>query len=540
MKQRFWLLWIVTTLFLVACAGQTEDAVDSVESTPTVALIETTVPTPEPVLFSAENLVGIWRGSVAGETGYVMYTPAGQYTVALTRDTLATAPRVTGEYWVEAGQVHLRDVDNAGHWIACDAETVGIYNVATSDSGQLRFETVDDACSEGGFTRNYIFANMLQERIGDAVEIVPPETERNADALPELAAALQTIADTWVAENGVPAFTLLVDAPDLNFKWKGAAGMANPDAGVPMGVDDPFIISSVTKMYTAVAVMQLVEQGKIDLDAPIDRYLAEELVASLQTENVTVRQLLSHTSGLGDFSNGVDANANGLSDFKELVLAEPDTLWNEDAVLAWAAANAPAVGEPDEMFNYSDTNYQLLGKIVEAASGLTLHETLRQQIFEPVGMTHTYFEFREDPVSDVALSNAYYNGTLWNDLDSRSYEWGSGGLVSTVEDQNRFLWAWVNGDLFAAESSKAAMLDWVEAPGCGAYYGFGVWRFIYDECDLPGLGENVGHGGLFNSHAHYWPEQNITIVGTLNANAPELGFIGVMIETMYTLLEFVE
>jgi CubicO group peptidase (beta-lactamase class C family) len=301
-------------------------------------------------------------------------------------------------------------------------------------------------------------------------------------------------------------------------------------------------------MFTAVTILKLVEQGQLNLDDLISVYLPEDLVSQLLIrdgqsygETITVRQLLSHTSGLGDFSNGEDADGNGLPDFKDLVLNEPDTIWIPDTVLEWAIENAPPVGLPGEAFHYSDTNFQLLGKIIENVSGMTLPEAYHQFIFEPAGMTHTYFEFNEAVVPGVngrAVSHAFYNGIDWNNLDSHSYEWGSGGLVSTVEDQNRFLWAWVNDDLFDDPASKTAMSDWVTTGDPGNYYGLGMYHFVIDEWDIPGLGELDGHGGLFNSMAFYWPEQNLTIVGTLNSNEPQFGFVFLMIDVMFTIQNF--
>lgn len=508
------------------------------------AIPEPTVePTEEPALtVSGEDLVGIWLGTVAGERGYIMYTADGQYSLALSQDALTTAPRVSGEYWIEDGQLHIRDLENAGHWAVCEAENIGIYEIIVMDDGKLDFETVDDPCNTGGFTRNYIFANMTQEWLAEPVSM------EGSGANPELAAALQAIADTWVNDYGVPSFILMVDAPDMDFTWKGAAGLADPEADVPAIADDQFIISSGTKMYTAVAIMKLVEEGALNLDDPISLYLPEEYVSRIAVinevsygEEITVRQLLNHTSGLGDFSNGTDENENGIPDFKELVLSEPETLWDETLVIEWAIANVPPVAPPEEMFNYSDTNYQLLGMIIENVAGMTLSDAYRQMIFEPLGMTHTYFEFHEEVVPGVdgrPVSHMYYNGTLWNELDSHSYEYGSGGLVSTVEDQNRFLWAWATGELFDDPATKEAMMVWEETADVGAYYGLGVWNFVLDEWDVSELGTLQGHGGLPNSHAHYWPEQNITIIGTLNSNEPPLGFIGVMIEVMFTVMAF--
>lgn len=557
-KIRYWkVILLIVALLLGGCQSEPQavDTVDESEVVAPTAVPPTDIPptpepepTPEPDLItSAEEMTGIWLGTVAGERGYVMYTEDGRYTVALSQDDLGTTPRVSGEYWFEDGTIHLRDLKNAGHWTVCDAEMIGIYQVVVLENGNLQFQTVDDGCNEGGFTRNYIFANMKQERIGDAVPIEEAEIEAEPEPNPELAQALQRVLDEYAAGSGAGA-VLMVDAPDMNFTWKGAAGMADPEAGLAMVPDDQFIISSGTKMFTAVTLLKLTEHSQLNLEDPISLYLPADLVARLLVvdgkslgETITVHQLLNHTSGLGDFSNGEDADGNGLPDFKDLVLNEPDTIWTPDAVLDWAIENAPPVGAPGEAFYYSDTNYQLLGMIIENVSGLSLAEAYRQFIFEPLGMGHTYFEFNEDVVTGVdgrAVSHAFYNATDWNALDSHSYEWGSGGLVSTVEDQNRFLSAWVNSDLFNNCACEGAMTNWISTGDPGNYYGLGMWRFLIDEWGIPDLGQLYGHGGLFNSLAFYWPEQNITMVGTLNSNEPPVGFVYLMIDAMFTVQEY--
>jgi hypothetical protein len=152
------------------------------EEPPAVAEDPTTLPEPtsEPEsdeeaaitqITSAGEMAGIWLGTIAGEKGYVMYTPDGQFAVSLTEDSLTTAPRVTGEYWFENNQIHMRDLENAGHWAACDESIVGVYEVINSEENKVTFQTVDDACSEAGFTRQFLFANMVQERIGDALPL---------------------------------------------------------------------------------------------------------------------------------------------------------------------------------------------------------------------------------------------------------------------------------------------------------------------------------------------------------------------------------
>jgi hypothetical protein len=180
MKRLF--CFLATLLFLlVACAGGSGDTNSALDE-PTivdVAAEEAPTDTPEPtegppMITQADAMAGIWLGTLAGEFGYFMYTPDGHFMVALSQDALATAPRVTGEYWFEENQIHLSDLENAGHWAECDPDTIGIYNVLDLGEGQIEFQMVEDNCGESGFTRGYLFENMKQEWIAEPVEVVVP------------------------------------------------------------------------------------------------------------------------------------------------------------------------------------------------------------------------------------------------------------------------------------------------------------------------------------------------------------------------------
>jgi hypothetical protein len=177
-----WVLPVTALMFMASCQNVSEATDETSQSDPISAPTDvpsTAVPEPteaEPgMITTAGDMVGIWLGTVAGEKGYVMYTDDGRYTVALIQDDLGSAPRVSGEYWFEDDKIHLRDLENAGHWTVCDAETVGVYEVMVDEDGSVQFQTVEDGCDEGGFTRNYIFANMTQELVGEAVPIAESE-----------------------------------------------------------------------------------------------------------------------------------------------------------------------------------------------------------------------------------------------------------------------------------------------------------------------------------------------------------------------------
>lgn len=179
-------------ILLAACSGDGND-VNSVSADPTeVNVVVEEAPTepaapatamPEPtdtpesnqdLITSADEMIGIWLGTVAAEYGYVMYTADGRFLLALSQEALATAPLVSGEYWFEDDQIHLRDLENVGHWAECEVDTVGVYDVVNLGDGQMQFQMVNDGCGDSGFTRSYVFTNMKQEWVAEPVEVVAP------------------------------------------------------------------------------------------------------------------------------------------------------------------------------------------------------------------------------------------------------------------------------------------------------------------------------------------------------------------------------
>lgn len=162
------IMLVIAALLLVSCQNAPQEAAPTVPQAEESAAVEEADPG---LITSADELAGIWLGIVAGERGYLMYTTDGLFTVALSQEDVGSAPRVSGEYWFEDGKIHLRDLENAGHWAVCDPETVGVYEVKADEDGSVQFITVEDGCDEGGFTRNYIFTNAIQDRVADPVAI---------------------------------------------------------------------------------------------------------------------------------------------------------------------------------------------------------------------------------------------------------------------------------------------------------------------------------------------------------------------------------
>jgi len=263
-------------------------------------------------------------------------------------------------------------------------------------------------------------------------------------------------------------------------------------------------------------MMKLTEQGLIDLDVPIANYVSAEIMDGLHiyegqdySGTLTTRHLLQHTSGLAD--NWTHESG----EFMELVLeGDLDKLWEPEETIRWVKEQYPPLFVPGESLHYADINYMIAGLVIESATGLPLHEVYREQIFGPLGMEHTYMEFREDPrpsISGRTLSHVYYEDVDYTNHRSISADWAGGGLVTTTADMNRFMQSFVNDEIFANPETRAAMFDWVDWEGDDTLdYGLGVMR-------IQGKTLMVwGHLGVGQVLMYYWPDGDVILTGTLN------------------------
>jgi D-alanyl-D-alanine carboxypeptidase len=279
---------------------------------------------------------------------------------------------------------------------------------------------------------------------------------------------------------GVPGVVVLVRSRDGR-TVRLASGYANLAKKTPMRVGDRFRIGSVTKSFVATVVLQLVGEGKLSLDDNIERWLPG-LVPN--GGKITVRQLLSHRSGLFDY----------LADEKVLkpyLTGNFGYVWTPRKLVAVSTAHPPLF-EPGAKFSYSNTNYIVLGLIVEAASGNSVRNELRRRIFKPLGLRSTFL------ARSQRIPGAHAHGYLVNGNDplqdvtlvSPSYTWTAGGIVSTASDVAGFYRALLRGRLL-----KPALLREMETTSDG--YGLGLFK-----THLP-CGDFFGHTGTLASYMTY-------------------------------------
>jgi D-alanyl-D-alanine carboxypeptidase len=265
-------------------------------------------------------------------------------------------------------------------------------------------------------------------------------------------------------------------------------------------------------MFTAVVVLQLIEEGTIELDAPIATWLPDSVP---NADTITVRQLLQHTSGLYDYLE--DRN------FVAQTQREPNREWQPEELVAYATRFPP---NPAGRWDYSSTNYVILGMLVEQVTGQPLAQQMRQRIFEPLGMHQTFFLPQE--AVQGTLAHGYTKGTDITNA-SMSFAFATANIATTAEELQRFGRALFTEDLLRAET-RDLMLQFVS--GRGQYdmpdleYGLGVMRNqlpIRDDAEGQQLASeaglvlgHIGGYGGFRAALWYAPESNVVIALSLN------------------------
>jgi D-alanyl-D-alanine carboxypeptidase len=318
----------------------------------------------------------------------------------------------------------------------------------------------------------------------------PPNDEplRQDAANPALsdAVALQRALDVLTTADGAPG--ALVDVRD------GVQGLTLVSGSAIAGSDQPMVgeegryrAGSLTKSFTAVAVLALAESGAFELDDAIDTHLPGVVMgsaegAAIDGREISIRELLQHTSGLPNYT-----------DYIESVPDEPVAV--EDQI-ALALAHEPSFAPPGSSWRYTNTGYLVLGMLIERVSGQRLAAVLDERIFAPAGLVDTYWP---EPMERALRGPHAHNYTPAPDgalIDVTELEptiaGAAGQLVSTPRDLNRFWQALFAGELLGAQTLQA-MLMTVPLPerfGKDAGYGLGVYRL-----PLSCGGFYWGHGG---------------------------------------------
>jgi len=277
-----------------------------------------------------------------------------------------------------------------------------------------------------------------------------------------------------LVDGGFPAALTAVRDKDGN-TIGAAAGVGNLETGEAPPLDGEVRIGSNTKTFVAVVILQLVQEGKISLDEPIETYLPGLLRGEgIDGTKITVRQLLQHTSGLPDHVETLfpanDTRQTGIFQLRDNYYSPRDLL---DIAL-----NKPAVFEPGSQFKYTNTNYIVLSLLVEKVTHRPLAEQITQRITEPLGLTHTYYPGPgEEDIRGQHPQGYHVNsqGEL-EDVTRLDPSWGggAGAMISTPSELGTFLQATLNGTLLT-QDSITEMKKTVDTGRPNRGYGLGIF-----------------------------------------------------------------
>jgi len=323
----------------------------------------------------------------------------------------------------------------------------------------------------------------------------------------------KSIVDSYF-DAGLPGLSVLIHTPEEGF-WEGSSGFANIEDQIPMTPCHIHYAASIPKSFTAIAILQQIEQGKISLDSKIEDYLDEEIKSYIPNlDKLTIQHLLNHTSGLPDVID-IEFITNFFND--------PGHYYSLEEIMALLDGK-DARSEPGTEFFYADANFILLALILDRITGDHLIG-FRDNIFIPLGLNNTTYGYTInhntvddlvsayiDTYSDCSLENI----TDWEDAIT-SYLKGSGGMATNSYDLALFVQGVFNGSLVSAETLEMIESDTVHNPLADQWindsYSLG-FMVIHDK-----FGTWYGHAGRdpgAASYVFYNPEHQVTLVAMTN------------------------
>ncbi len=325
-----------------------------------------------------------------------------------------------------------------------------------------------------------------------------------------------TALEEYVADGQPPGVSAGIALPDGTVHAL-AAGLADRAEKTPLGPLDRMCAGSTGKTFVAATVLQLVEEERLRLRDLAGEVLGEEpwFERLPNAAELTVEMLLRHRTGI--------ERHEFMTEFMQAVVAEPDRVWAPEELVGYVLGRQPKF-EAGGGFAYSDTNYILLGMIVERVTGRTLYEEVRERFLEPLGLTTT---LPQDSRSIPELVNGYAGQGFFGLPDAMlgadgrfvvnpQFEWAGGGFVTSGGDLARWARALYAGNLLPPDLLQH-MVTGMAAPelGQGMEYGLGceIWTTEHGPC--------WGHAGFFPGYLtemRYWPKQGIAVAVQVNTS----------------------
>lgn len=322
-----------------------------------------------------------------------------------------------------------------------------------------------------------------------------------------LPAQWQSFLDSIYTHHSLTGILVHVDAPRKNISWSGAAGITDKVSMDALTGRESVRIASITKSYVAAAILRLREEGMLNIDDPVTKHISQTHIGLLKEggyipEEISIRHLLTHTSGLFDHGS---SNA-----YISRILDDPQHRWTRTEQIQGSMLWGRPVGKPGERYSYSDTGYLLLGEVIEKITGKSLGIALRELLaYRRNAMDETWFEITETKPRRVAARVHQYLDTIDTYHFHPSLDlYGGGGVVTTMQDLTDFYRALFTGNVYAYDSTLTTMLAPVakassDTPSLD--YRMGIFRQ-----EVLGM-EAWTHSGFWGVQVWYLPDPDAAI-----------------------------
>lgn len=327
-------------------------------------------------------------------------------------------------------------------------------------------------------------------------------------------------------------FGISLNVSDNKNNWSGVTGNFKPN--------DSYFIASTTKLFTSTLIFKLRKDGKLAFNDKISKYLPESNLKNLHnfkgkdfSNQITVSNLLAHTSGLPDYFQN---KSFGNTTLERYLTKGNDLNWDFKQVIEWSKKMTPKFepSKPNKAY-YSDTNYQLLGKIIENLYGYQLADVIQQEVCKPLEMKQTYLY--TDPI-DNKPRKIYFKSDELNIPKAMSSFGADGGMVSTSKDLMKFVKGFMKGKLFPAnyiqEIQQWNKIFFPLESGIGIHRFKAPWYFA----PFRKIPELIGHSGLSGAFAFYAPKINTYLTGTVNQIHHPGNSYKLLIKTLIELKKF--
>lgn len=343
-------------------------------------------------------------------------------------------------------------------------------------------------------------------------------------------AAVKQIVDAAVTKYEIPgimyAVKFLGEAP-----WTGASGVRDLATKEPIAATDYFRIGSASKTFIGMAALQLIEQNKLEFETPIDRLLPAGMLSNYDRKAITIRMLLSHTSGINNYTNYID-------DWFFPYILDRTRIWTNEELVALVNSkfSDPELGRvftPGAGWYYSNTNTVLLGMIVERITGKPIDQVVREQFLSPLGLTNTIYPKPGESVMPATFAKGYMNWANFTGepslpstlLDVSTYDPSgvgpAGAMISTVSDLARWMEALAHNPVVGGGDLQRGHLDWrYFVSFAGGEPGAAVGSYGMNMAHEPDPNNNadywiVGHRGQLSGYdtaMMYLPELDVALV----------------------------